>query len=332
MKLVVSSSPHISRPDTTQRIMLDVIIALIPALLAATIFFGPRSLLIASVSIATCVIFEYICRKIMKRENTIADLSAAVTGLLFALNLPVNAPVWLVILGGIIAIVVVKQMFGGLGQNFVNPALFARIVLLLSFPSYMSGNWTQPLTWYKGATEAVTSATDGITSATDALTTATPLSLIKQGSSNLPSIMDMILGKVPGSIGETCVIALLLGAVYLMIRKVISPVIPVTYLATVSVISLIAQKDVLYQLLSGGLILGAFFMATDYATSPVTKKGKVVFAIGCGVLTSLIRLYGNLPEGVSYAIILMNILVPHIERLTRPVPFGFKARKRKRGA
>ena len=215
----------------------------------------------------------------MKRENTIADLSATVTGLLFALNLPVNAPVWLVILGGIIAIVVVKQMFGGLGQNFMNPALFARIVLLLSFPSYMSGNWTQPLTWYKGATEAVTSATDGITSATDALTTATPLSLIKQGSSNLPSIMDMILGKVPGSIGETCVIALLLGAVYLMIRKVISPVIPVTYLATVSVISLIAQKDVLYQLLSGGLILGAFFMATDYATSPVTKKGKVVFAI-----------------------------------------------------
>jgi len=336
MKMTVSASPHITSPETTSRLMFDVLIALMPALLAGTIFFGPRALLIAGISIASCIIFEYISRKVMKRDNSISDLSAAVTGMLLALNLPVGVPWWLPVVGGLVAIVVVKQMFGGLGQNFVNPALFSRIVLMLSFPSYMSGNWPQPLEWYKGSpeavTEATTRATDAITGATDALTTATPLSLIKQGSSNLPSVIDLLIGKVPGCIGETCIIALLLGAVYLMVRKTISPIIPVTYLATVAVISLLAQKDVVYQLLSGGLILGAFFMATDYATCPVNKKGKIVFAIGCGILTSIIRLYGNLPEGVSYAIILMNILVPHIERLTRPVPFGFSVGRTGRGA
>lgn len=216
------------------------------------------------------------------------------------------------------AIVVVKQMFGGIGQNFVNPALTARIVLMSSFPAKMS-NWVVPF-WYRSGNP-------------DAITTASPLGLLKQGASDqLPSHLDMLLGARAGCLGETCAIALILGGIYLVARKVISPVIPLCYLGTVAVISLIAGRDVIFELLSGGLLLGAIFMATDYTTSPINRNGRIVYAIGCGILTMLIRMFGSLPEGVSFSIILMNILVPHIERITRPRPFGVKKEKAKKEA
>lgn len=312
-KLYVSSSPHLRSGDSTRRIMGDVIIALIPAMLASGIIFGPRALLVILVTVASCVASEYIARRILKRSNTIGDLSAVVTGILLAFNLPVGINLFMAAFGGVVAIVVVKQLFGGIGQNFVNPALTARIVLMASFPTAMT-TWAKPF-YYLGSA--------------DAMTTATPLYLIKTGATGLPSYMDMFLGFRGGCLGEVCAAALLLGAVYLFVRKVIFPIIPLCYLGTVVVISLIAGQDVLYQLLSGGLLLGAFFMATDYATSPLTLKGHVIFGIGCGLLTMLIRLFGNLPEGVSFSIILMNILVPHIERMTRPKPFGEEARHEK---
>jgi len=303
-KLIVSSSPHIGSGVETKNIMIDVIVALMPALIASVYYFGVRVLLVTCASVATCVISEYICRRVMKRPNTISDCSAIVTGILLAYNLPSGLPIWIVVIGGVVAIVVVKQMFGGIGNNFVNPAVTARIVLMISFPVLMT-------TW------------PAIHSGTDAVTTATPLGLLAEGSLNeLPSYLDLFLGAHGGSLGEVCGLALLIGGVYLVVRKVISPIIPVTYIAVVFIFSAILGYDPVVQILSGGLFLGAIFMATDYATCPLTIKGKFIYAVGCGLLTTIIRAFASLPEGVSFSIIIMNILVPHIERLTMPRAFG----------
>ncbi len=310
-KLVVSSSPHIAKSTTTQRIMLDVIIALLPAVIASCIIFGFRAFLIIADTVAVAVLAEYVCRKVMKRENTVTDLSAVVTGLLLALNLPVGINPLIAAFGSVIAIVVVKQMFGGIGCNFVNPALTARIILMSSFPSEMT-TWAEPFYYLTGSVDAVTCAT--------------PLAQNASGDVSA-SYLDLFLGNTGGCLGETCALALIIGGIYLVARRVISPVIPLTYLGTVAVMSLIFGQDVLFQLLSGGLMIGAIFMATDYTTSPLTTKGKVIYAIGCGVLTFLIRAYANSSEGVSFSILIMNILVPLIERAARSKPFGTKEGK-----
>lgn len=306
-KLTVSASPHFRSRQTTSGIMLDVIIALVPSLVAAYIIFGVRTLILSAVSVIACVAFEYLSRRIMKRHNTISDLSAVVTGLLLAFNVPATMPVWMVIIGDFFAIVIAKQFFGGIGQNFVNPALIGRIVLMSSFPSKM-GSFPEPLV------------------STIPLTSATPLASLKSGASPEQSLLGMFLGLRGGCLGEVCIAALLIGFVYLLVRKVISWHIPVAYIGTVAVIMLLAGKGdfeyMLYELMAGGLVLGAVFMATDYTTSPVSKKGKIIYAVGCGIITSLIRIFGNLPEGVSFSIIIMNILVPHIEHITTPKPFG----------
>lgn len=306
-KLYVSSSPHFRSSTSTTKIMLDVIIALIPACIASIIIFGAQSLMLIAICVASCVLCEYISRKVMKRDTTIGDLSAVVTGVLLALNLPVNINPLIAIFGCVIAIVVVKQMFGGIGMNFVNPALAARIVLLVSFPNAMM-TWVDAF-WYKNP---------------DAIASATPLA----SEPNTYSYAQLFLGTTGGSLGETCAVALILGGVYLVIKKVISPIIPCVYVLSAGVMSLIVGQDPIYQILSGGLLLGAIFMATDYTTSPVTKWGKVIFAALCGILTILLRCYSNMPEGVSFSIILMNILVPHIEALTTPKAFG-KVKKAK---
>lgn len=306
-KLTVSASPHFRSRQTTSGIMLDVIIALVPSLVAAYIIFGVRTLILSAVSVIACVAFEYLSRRIMKRHNTISDLSAVVTGLLLAFNVPATMPVWMVIIGDFFAIVIAKQFFGGIGQNFVNPALIGRIVLMSSFPSKM-GSFPEPLV------------------STIPLTSATPLASLKSGASPEQSLLGMFLGLRGGCLGEVCIAALLIGFVYLLVRKVISWHIPIAYIGTVAVIMLLAGKGdfeyMLYELMAGGLVLGAVFMATDYTTSPVSKKGKIIYAVGCGIITSLIRIFGNLPEGVSFSIIIMNILVPHIEHITTPKPFG----------
>ena len=300
-KLYVSSSPHFRSTSSTRKIMLDVIIALVPASIASVIIFGPMSLMLIGVCVATCVLAEFAARKIMKRDTTIGDLSAVVTGLLLALNLPVNINPLIAMFGCIIAIVVVKQMFGGLGMNFVNPALAARIVLLVSFPNAMM-TWVDAF-WYN---------------APDAVTSATPL----VAESGTYSYTQLLLGTTGGSLGETCAIALVLGGIYLIIRKVISPIIPCIYIATSALMALAVGEDPVYQVLSGGLLLGAIFMATDYVTCPITKWGKVIYAIGCGALTILLRKYSNMPEGASFSILLMNILTPLIEMATTPKVFG----------
>ena len=306
-KLIVSSSPHLRSGMTTHKIMLDVIIALVPAAIASVIIFGPQAALLIAVSIISCVLSEYVSRKVMKRESTIGDLSAVVTGILLAFNVPVGINPIALAFGGVVAIVVVKQMFGGIGQNFVNPALTARIILMSSFPSQMS-TWATPFYYLHK---------------TDAMTTASPLNILKNGAEGkMPTLLNMFVGVRAGSLGETCAVALILGGIYLVVRKVINPVIPVCYIGTAAIISMIAGRNVLFDILAGGLLLGAIFMATDYSTSPINFKGKIVFAVGAGIITMLIRIFGALPEGVSFSIILMNILVPHIERLTRPRAFG----------
>lgn len=302
-KLYVSSSPHFRSKTSTARIMIDVLIALIPAAIASVVIFGPQSLMLIGVCIATCVLCEYISRKIMKRDTTIGDFSAVVTGLLLALNLPVNINPLIAVFGSVVAIVVVKQMFGGIGMNFVNPALAARIVLLVSFPNAMM-TWVDAF-WYSNP---------------QAVSSATPL----VADSGVYSYTQLLFGTTGGSLGETCALALILGGIYLVVRKVISPIIPCVYIASSALMALAVGDDPIYQVLSGGLLLGAIFMATDYVTCPITKWGKVIYAIGCGVLTILLRKYSNMPEGVSFSIILMNILVPLIEMATKPKVFGKK--------
>ena len=299
-KLISSVSPHVHSPLTTQKIMLDVVIALLPAGIASAIIFGWRALLVIGVCVAVCVFSEWGFEKLCKKENTITDLSAVVTGLLLAYNLPVGIPLWQAAFGSIVAIVVVKQLFGGIGQNFANPAITARIIMMTAFSGTMT-SWVFP---------------DGVSS-------ATPLALMTKGEmSSLPTYLQMFLGYRGGCLGETCTLALLLGGIYLLVKRVISWHTPVAFIGTVALMSLVCGKDVPYQLMAGGLMIGAIFMATDYSSTPSTKWGKIIFGIGCGLITILIRFWGNFPEGVSFSILIMNILTPYISKLTRSKPFG----------
>ncbi|MDD6060249.1 MAG: RnfABCDGE type electron transport complex subunit D [Ruminococcus sp.] len=302
-KFIVTPSPHDENYTKTTSIMLNVIIALLPALAAGVWYFGPRAISLTAVTVASCILFEWGCRTLMKRENTITDLSAVVTGVILAMNLPVTLPYWMAVIGAFVAIVVVKQLFGGLGQNFANPAVTARIVLMVSFPAAMT-NWIAPKAEY------------------DAVSSATPLALGE--GAELPSYAEMFLGNTGGCLGETCALALLIGGLYLAARRIISLAAPVSFIGSLAALSVIAGEDPLYQILAGGVFLGAFFMATDYATTPITTKGKIVFGLGCGVITFVIRNFGSYPEGVSFSILLMNILTPYIEQLTRTKPLGAK--------
>ena len=311
LKLIATSSPHIRAAENTRSIMLDVIIAMMPALIWAIVKFGFRALTLTAVSVVGCMFFEWGYRKLMKKPQSVNDLSAAVTGILLAFVCPVNMPYWMILVGDFFAIVVVKQLFGGLGYNFANPAIVGRIAMALGFTGAMT-SYTYP--------------ENGI----DALASATPLA-VEETAQNAGSYVTLLLGNHGGVLGETCAITLLIGGIYLIWTKVISPTIPVTYLATVAVFSLLCGYDPIYQLLSGGLILGAFFMATDYVTSPTTEKGKLVFGIGLGVITCLIRFFGTMNEGVSFAILLMNLLVPYIEVLTRQDLLGISKPKKNKG-
>ncbi|MBQ3931662.1 MAG: RnfABCDGE type electron transport complex subunit D [Firmicutes bacterium] len=318
--LIVASAPHVCAPANTASIMRDVLIALVPALAVSVYVFGIRSLVMAVCCIVFCVFFEWLVRKIMKRDNTIGDLSAAVTGLILAFNLPVRLPIWMAAVGCFIAIVVVKQLFGGLGQNFANPAIVGRIALFIGFAGPMA-SWTIN----SRMSQAILDVAE-----IDATTGATPLGMLAAGQT-LPSNLEMFLGLISGSMGEISAAALILGGIYLIVRKVISPAIPVSFLATVAVLSLVFGLDPIFQLCAGGVMLGAIFMATDYVTSPITTSGRIIFGIGCGLFTMLIRVYASYPEGVSFAILLMNILTPHIDRLTRhkafkPAPEGGAAK------
>ena len=309
-KLIVTAAPHITSADSTQKIMQRVCIALVPTLIASVFIFGINSLILTAITVAACVFFEWGYCKMVGREVPIADFSAVVTGLLLAFNLPASLPWWMAIVGAFIAIVIVKQLFGGMGYNFANPAIVARIALAVGFASRMA-SYPKP--------------ENGI----DALASATPLAVFDQlGSSEY---VTLLLGNHGGVLGETCAITILIGGIYLRATKVISPVIPVTYLATVAVLSLVAGRDPIVQLLSGGLMLGAFFMATDYVTSPTTNKGKIIFGLGLGIITCAIRFLGTMNEGVSFAILLMNLLVPYIEVNTRQDKLGI-AKVKKGGA
>lgn len=314
-KLFVEPSPHIRSGWTTQKIMLNVIIALLPALVAATIIFGPRALVLTVICCTCCVLFEWLFSLVTKRSNTISDLSAIVTGMLLAFNLPVDLPVYMAVIGCFVAIVIVKCLFGGIGQNFANPAITARIVLMLSFTASMT-RWTAPLSWLGNGADAVSSATPLAASAEE-----------------LPKLIDMFLGIRGGCLGETCVAALLVGGVYLIAMGLVKPVTPLAFIGTVAVCSLLYSgfdfTFTLYQLMSGGLVLGAFFMATDYSTTPLTCKGKLIFGIGCGLITFAIRQFATLPEGVSYSILVMNCLTPLIERFTMPKALGAQKEGRK---
>ena len=306
--MILSVSPHVKSPRTTQKVMLDVIIALVPALVAAVLFFGWRSLLVVCVSVAVCVLSEYIWELLMHKDVTVGDLSAVVTGILLAYNVPVNMPLWQLVIGDVAAIIVVKMLFGGLGCNFMNPALVGRIVIMFSFTTDMT-------------TYAVPKVANAITSGVDAVSTATPLTMMEQiGWSDFPKLL---LGAHGGVIGEVCAAALILGGIYLIVRKVIKPIIPLCYLGSLLLFSwLFGGQQPVLSLFAGGVMLGAIFMATDYVTSPFTNKGKVIFGCGCGLITAAIRVFGNYAEGVTFAILLMNILVPYINDLTMTKPLG----------
>ncbi len=316
LNLTVSCSPHVHAADGTRDIMLDVVIALIPAMLGAVYFFGLRSLCVMAVSVAACVVFEYLYRKLLKKDTTVGDCSAIVTGVLLAMVCPVTIPYWTIIIGDFFAIVVVKQLFGGIGCNFLNPALAGR-AFLFSYPVIMT-TWVAPYT-----------SLNLIGSNADAVTAATPMSYLHQGMLPDTSVLYSFIGSVGGCIGETSAVLLLAGGVYLVVRKVISARIPLAYIATVAVIALLFPQgnDRLqwlgYQVFSGGLMLGAIFMATDYATSPVTKGGQIVYGIGCGLITMLIRYFGSYAEGVSYAILIMNVTVLLLDKIGVPKRFGY---------
>ncbi len=310
---VISSSPHIRSGETTQSIMLNVILALIPAAAYGVYIFGLNALVVILVSVLTAVASEAIFQKVRRKPITVSDLSAVVTGLLLAMNVPSTAPWWLVVIGSAFAIIIGKQVFGGLGFNFINPALAARAMLMSSWPSRMTA-WVSPFDAVSGPTPLGMIAETG----------ATPFSA--EGASTMPGLMDAFIGNIGGCIGETSALLLLLGGLYLIYKKVISWHIPVAYIGTAFVISfLVTGFDVMYSayhLVIGGLMLGAFFMATDYSSSPVTPKGKIIYGIGAGLLTILIRTYGALPEGVSYSILLMNVATPMIDRFTKKTIFG----------
>ena len=305
-ELTISSSPHVHAPISTRTIMRDVLIALLPALVGSVYFFGLRALLVTLISVAGCVFFEWAWCALMKKPSKLYDMSAMVTGVLIAFVCPPTIPYWCILIGDFFAIIIVKQLFGGIGRNIVNPALAAR-AFMFSWPVLMT-NWVSP-----GA---------------DAVSTATPLAAMHQGAMPKVGILDMFLGNVGGCIGETSALLLLAGFAYLLIRKIISPRIPVAFLGTVAALSFLFPRgnDPLLwtaaQLCTGGVMLGAIFMATDYVTSPVTHLGQVIFGIGCGALTILIRYFGGYPEGVSYAILVMNCCVVLLDRIGRPKRFG----------
>ena len=299
-KLLVSAGPHVRGGASTTSVMRDVLIALLPAVVASVLVFGTRALVLEIICVDVSILFEYLFRKITKRTNTISDLSAAVTGLLLAMNLPAGFPIWMAIVGCFVAIVIVKQLFGGIGCNFANPAITGRIFLLIAFAGQMT-------TW-----PTANSYIPGI----DAVSGATPLALIKEGAvDSLPAVKNLLFGIRGGCLGETCAIALIIGFVYLVVRRVITPTIPL--------VSVVLGYDPIYMILTGGVLLGGIFMLTDYSTSPATEWGKVVFALGAGIITMLIRnSSGGYPEGVSFAILLMNIICPHLNKIGAKKPFG----------
>lgn len=304
-QMILSGSPHIRSNNSTTRIMLDVVIALVPACIAAVYFFGAGALGTIALCVASAVGCEALMQYVMKREITISDMSAVVTGVLLALNLPPNVPWYLPVCGSAFAIIVVKQLFGGLGHNFMNPALAGRCFLVISWPV------------------AMTAFTTPVAGGVDAVATATPLGLYHLGEA-VPGVSDLFFGNIGGCIGETSVLALLIGAAYLLIRRVISLRIPVAYLGTVALIALLADgpEMVPFHLFAGGVMLGAFFMATDYSSSPTGKLAQVIFGVGCGAVTMIIRLWGGYPEGVSFSILFMNLLAPLLDKTFRMKIFG----------
>lgn len=339
-KVVVSSSPHIKTDENTRSLMLDVLIALVPALVVAAYTFGPRVLTLTAVSMISCGVFEALYCKLTRQKITVFDLSAMVTAVLLAFNLPVSAPIWLPIFGALFAIVIVKMLFGGLGCNFMNPALAGRAFLMASWTGLMT-SWTTPNAHLP---------LFGNVSVVDAISTATPLSSMKPvmdaasaariGSLPDASLLQMLIGQTGGVIGETSALALLIGGAYLVYRKVITINVPAAYILTVAVLAFLFPMAgdttmtgrliwMCSQIFSGGLMLGAIFMATDYATSPVTPKGQVIFGIGCGLLTVFIRYFGGYPEGVSYSILIMNTLVWVIDKKTHPRKFGYPLKGKK---
>ena len=322
LKLIATSSPHIRAAENTRSIMLDVIIAMMPALVWAIVKFGFRALILTAVSVIGCIVFEWGYRKIMKKPQSVNDLSAVVTGILLAFVCPVNMPYWMILVGDFFAIVVVKQLFGGIGKNFINPALAGRAALVASYAGTMSGAWADPKA---GWVPLVGTA--------DVVTAATPLAYMKTGDmaglTSQYSVADMFLGNIGGSLGEVSALLLIVGGLYLIWRKVINWQTPVAYIATVAVLTLVFPKGgadnvqfMLYSIFGGGLMLGAFFMATDYTTSPVTKTGQLIFGIGCGLLTVFIRYFGSYPEGVCYSIMIMNLVVALIDKAVKPSRFG----------
>jgi electron transport complex protein RnfD len=319
---VVSVSPHLRDRENTAKVMWGVFGSLVPALAAATYLFGWRALVLAAVSVGVSIGVEVLSQLVLKREITVSDGSAAVTGLLLAFTCPPQTPIWMVALGAFVAIFLVKQLFGGVGHNIFNPALTARAIMLASFPVVMT-SWAAPIR--------------SVFASVDATAAASALGIVKESAKGgaaaaMPfGYLDLLLGNVPGSLGETCKIALLAGAAFLFIRKIIDWKIPVAFLGSMALLSWIVGRDPLFELLSGGLILGAFFMATDYVTSPTTANGRVIFGLGCGAITFLIRNYGGFPEGVCYAILFMNVCSPLIESYVRPRRFGV-SRARKAGA
>ena len=310
--LTVSSSPHIVSNTDTTRIMLMVLIALAPSFVMSIYVFGPRVIALTLVCLVSCMFFEWAYNKLMKKPQTVGDLSAAVTGVLIAFNVPSGLPYWIAIVGCFVAIIIVKQLYGGIGKNLVNPAITARIVLFIAFATEMT-TWPVPFT---GA---------------DAQTGATPLGILAEGGGELPSNMDMFMGYIGGSMGEVSALMLLIGGLFLIWRKIISPIIPACFIGTVFVFARIyyaatgdgnALQMAVFHVLAGGVMLGAFFMATDYVTTPILPMGKVIFGIGCGVITMLIRLYGQYPEGVSFSILLMNIVTPLIDNFCQKRMYG----------
>ena len=334
LKLIASSSPHIRSNEDTRSIMLDVIIAMCPALVLSVYVFGWRALTLTLVSVLSCVFWEWGYRKVMKKNQMVGDLSAVVTGMLLAFVCPVTLPYWMIVIGAFFAIVVVKQLYGGIGCNFLNPALAGRAVLLASFASAMT-TWAAP-----GSKAPV------IGSTVDVVTAATPLAIMKEGTAEVfatltesYSVSNLFVGTVGGSLGEVSALALLLGGLYLLCKKVISWQIPVAYIVTVALVTLIsapagvsAVDYMLYNVLGGGLMLGAIFMATDYATSPVTKPGQLVFGIGCGLITCFIRRFGSYPEGVCYSILIMNCTTWLLDKYIRPTIYGAPKKEKKEAA
>jgi len=300
-KLTVSPSPHIKSEMTTANVMTHVIIGLFPMIIAGVLIFGGSALMLMGLSVAMCLLWEKLFCVITKKKDTTDDLSAVVTGILLSFNVPATLPLWMIVIGTFVAIVITKMLFGGLGQNFANPAIVGRIVLTLSFAEAMT-TFVEPF-YYRS---------------TDVVTQATPLATGKA------SYKDLFFGNISGCLGEVCAIAILIGGVYLLCMRIITWHIPLAYIGTVGIFSFLAGKDPLYQILSGGLLLGAFFMATDYVTSPTTKIGKLIFGVGCGIITCVIRFYASSAEGVSYAILLMNIITPYIDMATRKKPLGAK--------